>query len=155
MTTAVHPYVERLLRGGERPHGPYAWLNERRAAALERANALAVPTTRDEEWRYTDITPLTRTSFAYAMPGAVPPRGVVEPLLLPEAAARLVFIDGYFAPEYSVTSQAAITVESLAAALQRPAEGTEHALARLASVESRLFTALNTAHLRDGAYVRA
>ncbi|MGE5526604.1 MAG: Fe-S cluster assembly protein SufD [Rhodospirillaceae bacterium] len=155
MTTAVHPYIEALLRGGEMSHSPYAWLNERRAHALERANALAVPTTRDEEWRFTDITPLTRTSFNNALPGATPDRAALEKLLLPEATARLVFIDGYFAPEYSVTIRAAVTVESLLAALQRPAEGTEQVLARLASVDSRVFVALNTAHLRDGAYVHA
>ncbi|HWI15587.1 MAG TPA: SufD family Fe-S cluster assembly protein, partial [Burkholderiales bacterium] len=155
MTTAVHPYIEALLHGGETPHSPYAWLNERRAHALERANALTVPTTRDEEWRFTDITPLTRTGFRYATRGAAPDRASVERLLLPEAAARLVFIDGYFAAEYSATARGALTIESLHAALQRPADGTERALARLASFEHRVFTALNTAHLHDGAYVHA
>ena len=155
MNTAVHPYIEALLHGGEAPHSPYAWLNERRAHALERANALTVPTTRDEEWRFTDISPLTRTGFRNALPGALPDRAAVEKLLLPEAAARLVFVDGYFAPEFSVPERSKITVEGLQAALQRPADGTEHVLARLASVEARVFTALNTAHLRDGAYVHA
>jgi len=155
MTTAVHPYIEALLHGGETPHSPHAWLNERRSHALERANALTVPTTRDEDWRFTDITPLTRTGFRYATPGAAPDRAAVERLLLAEATARLVFIDGYFAPEYSATTQGAVTIESLQAALQRPADGAEQALARLASIEHRVFTALNTAHLHDGAYVHA
>lgn len=155
MNTAVHPYIEALLHGGEAPHSPYAWLNERRAHALERANALSVPTTRDEEWRFTDISPLTRTGFRNALPGALPDRAAMEKLLLPEATARLVFVDGYFAPEFSVPGRSKTTVESLQAALQRPADGTEHVLARLASVEARVFTALNTAHLRDGAYVHA
>jgi Fe-S cluster assembly protein SufD len=153
MTTAVHPYIEGLLRGGEAPHGPYPWLNERRAHALERANALAVPTTRDEEWRFTDITPLTRTGFTNAQPGTMPERGAVEPLLLPEAAARLVYVDGHYVPQWSVTARSGVAAESLSVALQRPASGVEHALARLASVESRVFTALNTAHLREGAHV--
>jgi Fe-S cluster assembly protein SufD len=155
MNTTVHPYIEALLHGGETPHSPYAWLNERRAYALERANALTVPTTRDEDWRFTDITPLTRSGFKNAMPGAAPDHVAVERLLLPEATARLVFIDGYYAPEYSVVARGPVTVDTLLAALQRPAEGTEHTLACLASFESRIFTALNTAHLRDGAYVHA
>ncbi len=154
-TTAVHPYIESLAHGGGAPHTPYAWLNERRAHALERANALAVPTTRDEEWRFTDITPLTRTGFRDAAHATMPDAAAVERLFLPEAQARLVFVDGHYAPQWSLAARSAVTVESLAAALQRPADGTEHALARLASYESRVFTALNTAHLRDGGYVHA
>jgi len=57
---APHPYITALLSGCEPAREKLAWLAERRAAALERANALTVPTTRDEEWRFTDITPLTR-----------------------------------------------------------------------------------------------
>jgi Fe-S cluster assembly protein SufD len=117
MNTTVHPYIEALLHGGETPHSPYAWLNERRAYALERANALTVPTTRDEDWRFTDITPLTRSGFKNAMPGAAPDHVTVERLLLPEATARLVFIDGYYAPEYSVVARGSVTVDTLLAAL--------------------------------------
>jgi len=35
-----------------------------RAQALERANALTVPTTRDEEWRFTDISPADQAEFS-------------------------------------------------------------------------------------------
>jgi len=49
MNTATgHPYIEALLKGYEAPRGSISWLNERRAHALERANALTVPTTRAE-----------------------------------------------------------------------------------------------------------
>jgi Fe-S cluster assembly protein SufD len=66
------PYVKPAAAGRGAPGGSgRAWLDARRAEALERANALAVPTTRDEEWRFTDLTPLTRlsSSRSRAAPG--------------------------------------------------------------------------------------
>ena len=60
-TTAVHPYIESLLTGTrELATTPHPWLNERRGAALERANALSVPTTRDEDWHFTNPSPQRR-----------------------------------------------------------------------------------------------
>lgn len=157
MTTAVHPYIEALLHGSaDATHGPHAWLNERRAHALERANALAVPTTRDEDWRFTDLTPLMRIRFGKPGAAAVPQLSDVEPWFLPEATARLVFVDGRYAPQWSTPAHGgAIGVSPLAAALREPSGVTDGTLARLARFEGRVFTALNTAHLHDGAYVHA
>ena len=101
MTTAVHPYIESLLTGSrDLPRTPHAWLDERRGAALERANALSVPTTRDEEWRFTDLTQLTRLQLRPAAAVSVA-REAVEPMVVPEAGARLVFVDGVYAPALS------------------------------------------------------
>ena len=155
MTTTVHPYIETLLRGsGDAAHGPCAWLNERRAHALERANALTVPTTRDEDWRFTDLTPLTRIRFGKPAASAVPQLADVEPSFLPEATARLVFLDGEYMQQWSKPGQGDVTASSLASALREPSGTADDTLARLAHFEDRVFTALNTAHLHDGAYVR-
>ena len=101
---ATHPYVAALLAGCEPAQGRLAWLNERRAQALERANALAVPTTRDEEWRFTDITPLTRMRFQPAAAAAPLRTADVASFVAPEATTRLVFVDGIFAPEHSISA---------------------------------------------------
>src|SRR5687767_15473953 len=101
-TTAVHPYIDALLSGTrELPAAPQAWLNARRGAALERANALSVPTTRDEEWRFTDLSQLTRVQLRPAGVAPAVAANVLDPMIVPEAGARLVFIDGAFAPELS------------------------------------------------------
>ena len=60
--------VERLLtgqsEGGTARTAPkLAWLSKLRAEAVERVGALTVPTVRDEAWRFTDISALTRQSF--------------------------------------------------------------------------------------------
>ncbi len=158
MSTVVgttHPYIASLLSGCEPGHDQLSWLGERRAAALERANALAVPTTRDEEWRFTDITPLTRVPFQPAV--AVPHLGAddIAKFIIPEAGVRLTFVDGMFAPELSANAGLpyGVVVTSLAAGLATHGSVIERHLARHARFEQDVFAALNTARLRDGALV--
>jgi hypothetical protein len=129
---AAHPYVAALLAGYEPPTGGLGWLSERRARALERANALAVPTTRDEEWRFTDITPLTRIGFRRAAGAATPGMDDIAPFTAPEAALRLVFVDGVHAPALSSTAglPRGIAVANLAAALAAHGADMEPHLAR-------------------------
>jgi len=155
LVTAKHPYIESLLKGYEMPRSGISWLNERRAHALERANALTVPTTRDEEWRFTDISPLTRVAF---QPAAATPRLALADIggqLVPEAATRLVFVNGVYAPELSVSAglPEGVVVGSLAAAINTHAGVIQPHLARHAAFEDEVFTALNTAYLRDGAFI--
>jgi Fe-S cluster assembly protein SufD len=150
--------VASLLAGsGALPRSPAAWLDARRAAALERANALAVPTTRDEDWRFTDLTPLTKLQFQpVAAPGDVPAAAIAG-YAVAEAAAQLVFVDGIYVPALSQRGAlpAGITVELLADALQSRAALIEPQLARLADGEHDLFTALNTAFLQHGVFIHA
>jgi Fe-S cluster assembly protein SufD len=157
--TARHPYIESLLKGHELPVGANAggasWLGERRAQALERANALAVPTTRDEEWRFTDITPLTKIAFQPAAAPATVTMADISRFIAPEATVHLVFVDGVYAPALSASAGLpyGVVVTNLASALASHAAVMEPHLARLAGFESEVFTALNTAHLRDGAFI--
>lgn len=155
-TTAVHPYIESLLSGfRELPRTAHAWLNELRGAALERANALAVPTTRDEEWRFTDLTALTRLQVRAAnVPGRVG-ADALRPYRVPEAGATLVFVDGIYEPALSTTGEEGLgaRVVPLGAALKTDAKRLKPYLAQLAGFEQNVFAALNTAHLRDGAVV--
>ena len=154
MTTAVHPYIESLLTGTrELPAAPHAWLNARRGSALERANALSVPTTRDEEWRFTDLTQLTRLQLRTPGVASVSPEALA-PMVVPEAGARLVFVDGAYAPSLStIEAGCGARVMPLADALKSDASAVEPHLARLAAFDQNVFAALNTAHLRDGAVV--
>ncbi|MES2563858.1 MAG: Fe-S cluster assembly protein SufD [Pseudomonadota bacterium] len=159
MTSAVHPYVDALLSGTrDLPGTPHAWLNARRGAALERANALSVPTPRDEEWRFTDLAPLTRLQFS--APAAKTPMqaAALTPYVVPEAGARLVFVDGVYASHLSSLAimgndVAGVRVAPLIAALTTDVARVEPYLARLAAFDRNVFVALNTAHLRDAAVI--
>jgi Fe-S cluster assembly protein SufD len=153
--TARHPYIQSLLKGWETPRGGISWLNDRRAQALERANALAVPTTRDEEWRFTDITPLTKVAFQPVSGAAQVTMADVSGYIVPEATTHLVFVDGVYNPALSANAGLpyGVVVAPLAAALATHGAVIEPHLARLAGFESDVFAALNTAHLRDGAFI--
>jgi Fe-S cluster assembly protein SufD len=152
---AAHPYIEALLKGYDAPRGGASWLNERRAQALERANALTVPTTRDEDWRFTDVTPLTKVPFRPAAGAARLGAEDVAAFVAPEATVRLVFVDGVFAPQFSASAglPRGVVVTNLAAALGSHAVVIEPHLARHAAFENEVFAALNTCHLRDGAFI--
>ncbi len=155
VVAAKHPYIEALLKGYEMPRGGVSWLNERRAQALERANALTVPTNRDEEWRFTDISPLTKASFQPAAGTQWPALAEISGFIAPEATIRLVFVNGTFAPELSSSTGLpdGVVVAPLATALGTHAAVIQPHLARHAGFENDVFTALNTAYLRDGAYI--
>jgi Fe-S cluster assembly protein SufD len=151
---ARHPFVEALVAGGRTlPASPASWLNQRRAAALERANALSVPTTRDEDWRFTDLAPLNRLQCQ--PPAAAASAVDVMPFVLPEAALRLTFVDGVYAPSLSIRGALpdGVSASTLAEGLKDDAALIERHLTAQAGFEHQLFTALNTAWLRDGAWL--
>jgi Fe-S cluster assembly protein SufD len=146
-------YLDSLMRGQAQlaaAHSSPAWLKQLRARAVERVGALTLPTTRDEDWRFTDILPLTRQSWhpVQGSPGLAP--ADLERLSLPEAAARLVFVDGRYAPQNSF-NRSGLTVENLPAGMAAHGASVEAHLARHAGFEHDAFTAVNTAFLHDGA----
>jgi len=156
METPTSSYLERSLQNqAQLPLSPLSWLNRLRGEALERANALRVPTTRDEDWRFTDLSPLYQGSFEPVTRPAAVDSQTLEQYRVPEAAARLVFVDGVYIPELSVAvSEAGIEVSSLV----REASGHEFvvrdSLAQIADFQTDVFTAVNTAWLHDAAVVR-
>jgi Fe-S cluster assembly protein SufD len=142
---------------GERPavRSDAGWLGDLRAQALERANALSVPTTRDEEWRFTDLAPLTRLSFQPVQEAGAPDLDGLRKHLLSDAPVRLVFVDGVIVPALSqLPASGGVWVSELKTALRDPrATVLEGRLARFAPFDANLFTALNTAFLSSGALV--
>ena len=129
-----------------------------RRAALARFEELGFPTTRDEEWRFTNVSPIARTNF---MPAGRPEAGAVSMeqidrfLFHGHAGHRLVFVNGHFVPELSDagTAPAGVVVDGLAASLERyPDLVTQH-LSRHARVDENGFTALNAAFMQDGAFL--
>jgi Fe-S cluster assembly protein SufD len=158
MTTDVHnAYLESLLAGQARlPSGQRSWVNTLRAAALERAHALTVPTTRDEDWRFTDLSPLYRLAFRAAAPDPHPVVDLIAPHVIPEAGARLVFVDGTFIAALSSLPVAeGVLVASLAQAIEPHGELIGQHLGTVAGFERDAFAAINTAYLHDGAVIIA
>jgi Fe-S cluster assembly protein SufD len=146
-------YLDSLLHGqSSLPSSARGWLNALRADALERANALSVPSTRDEEWRYTDLSPLYRTSFQRAEAAGQVTLEELAGLEVPEAGSRLTFVDGHLVPALShMAAGAGLTLRPLSAALTGPDPVLEQHLSRYAPLGDDPFIALNTAWLHEGA----
>ncbi len=160
MTTASIPrpldYLASLLAGQPTlPASPMGSLNALRAEAVDRVGVLTVPTTRDEEWRFTDISPLTKQNFQPVRARA--PREIVDAdrFDLVEATTRLVFVDGVYAPELSRDAQDGTVVANLATTHAAQREMIARHLGRHAAFRDNVFAALNTAFVQDGALVIA
>lgn len=150
---AANSYLAGLLAGYTAvPAAPLAWFNDLRAHAVDRVSALTVPTTRDEDWRFTDISPLTKISFQPARTSAALQASDIGRFARPEASARLTFIDGVYAPAHSF-NRSGIEVGSLAAGLAQHGALLQNHLGRHARFDANAFAALNTAFLNDGAMV--
>lgn len=73
-----------------------------RRAGIERFQALGFPTPRQEAWRLTNVAPIAGTPFSLpAAPAGIGPADI-QPYVY-DGCARLVFLDGHFAPALSST----------------------------------------------------
>jgi Fe-S cluster assembly protein SufD len=140
------------------PVGGRAWLHPIRSAAIDRFAELGFPTLDDEEWRFTNLSPLTRVPFQATTRfdlDAAAARKLDELLVRAGPGSRLVFVNGRYAAALSRPGRLpeGVVAGSLAAALERTPEQVKPHLARYALFQESTFVALNTAFLRDGAFV--
>ncbi len=144
----------------EANHFP-AWLGELRKKALEEFAEAGFPTTRHEAWRFTNVSRIAETRWCAPETSA---NGAAASLLdrhaIPGVAARIVFVDGLFAPELSALENLpeGLQVVALRRAQQQPSgdlpgRWIESHLARHAAIGENAFVALNTAFFQDGALI--
>lgn len=128
-----------------------------RRAAISSFGEIGFPTTRHEEWKYTNVTPVMQIPFKRAEwePDGLTSETLVRAPFGKLAASQLVFVNGHYSRELSSLRRLpeGIKVESLATALDHKHESVEPHLARYASYRGYAFVALNTAFMRDGAFV--
>ena len=148
-------YLETLLAGQPQlPASPLAWINALRAEAVNRLDVLALPTLRDEEWRFTDISQLTKLSFSPALSATYLETADIAHFCIEEASTRLVFVDGIYAPQLSsAASNSGVVVSNLPTVLATHAAVIEAHLGRHAAFRDNVFAALNTAFLHDAAVI--
>ena len=140
---------------GRARHEP-GWLLEQRRQAIERFAQYGFPTTKDEEWRSTNLAPLTSRELSLPRLGGAVSDAELEPLLVPGLeGCRLVFVDGRFAPALSQLASVpnAVTVCSLAEVIADAPEKVRPWLESDGLEQQDAFDRLNDAFLGDGAYV--
>ena len=156
VATSPHTYAAQFARLAQETTLPAA-LASLRDDAFRCFNRLGFPTTRLEEWRFTNVSSIAETAFVAPTAGAGDARTDLDVLHVPRLGGpELVFVNGTFAPALSTTEglPVGVRMRSLATALaDDDAETVASHLGRLARIESQAFAALNTAFLRDGAVI--
>lgn len=154
---ATSPWFGQLPAPDEGGASP-AWLGELRRSAAERFGAVGFPHPKDEEWRFTQLAPITGTVFHPAARDTNARRAAeaVERFTFGrQAACELVFVNGHFEAPLSKLPRLprGVQVMSLADALNAEEQLVRQHLARYAKFDANPFVALNTGSLRHGAFV--
>jgi Fe-S cluster assembly protein SufD len=136
-----------------------SWLARIRTSAMERFGELGFPTTKHEEWKYTSVAPIARSSFRLLSGEASDGRRVSQSALAQRIgyvpSPGLVFVNGRYAEQLSSPGDlpAGVRMRSLAAVLAGDPASLEPHLAHYAAYDQNPFVALNTAFMEDGALV--
>lgn len=131
------------------------WLTALRKSAWERFNEIGLPTTRNEDWRFTSVAPITQATFSRAPTlgsRTIPPE-LIGGLRLPNTT-EVVFVNGYMVPALSEVNGVGFSVTSLPQALVRKVPDLPKTLGRVAGFSQNGFTALNTAQFTDATLIR-
>ncbi len=139
------------------PGSGVAWLQRLREAALDHFKTAGFPSTRDEDWKYTNLRSLQKQSFQLPAPSCV---GLIEEdlgeaLMGDLEAHRLVFVNGRYTAQLSKPGKLprGVKLGSLAQAIVEVPTELEPFLGHYADSTANGFAALNSALMRDGAYI--
>ena len=149
--SSEHSFVSEFeaLQAREQGSTPQ-WLQSLRRDAFREFESLGFPTTRDEDWKYTNVAPIARQRFTLARAGDYPDSSISS-LDFP----GLRFVGGKCASSDGLESDALpIEVTSLARALGDSTKAVEGRLAVNPAHVTNGFVSLNRAFLEDGGFIR-
>jgi Fe-S cluster assembly protein SufD len=134
------------------------WLTPLRKAGIASFADQGFPTLHDEDWRFTNVTPIAKLQFQLAREAAI---NGAETKLIDESAFaklsghRLVFVNGFFSAKLSGIKPVSggVRIENLSAALAKDSALIEKHLGKYAHTASNTFAALNQAFFTDGAFI--
>ena len=131
-----------------------AWLNELRRREWQRFVKIGVPSVKDEEWKYTNITPIIEQ--AYALPEQAGAKASIGALdgYINDGDRNFVFVNGEFVPSLSSKSTpSGITILPLTEAWQKKEADLCQLLDRQPDVLDTSFSSLNRAFTHQGIFI--
>ena len=136
--------------------GP-SWVDDLRQAGMASFAALGFPTTKEEDWKYTNVEPVVARSFGFA-DGEAQKIGAAEILssaFVDAGAPRLVFLNGVYTPALSSVQRLpnGVRLANLPELLRSNDSAAASQIGRHANHRRNAFVALNTAFMGDGAAV--
>ncbi len=150
------PYLAQFAAVRPDLPGAAPWLGALRDHAIERFAETGLPTPRMEDWRFTDLRRLARTSFAVPSSGPAPELDWIEPWYLDGPCHRLVFANGRFAPRYSDIGELppGVRLQPLAEVVSDDPGLLASDLGECADRHDGALIDLNTAMMQDGLVLR-
>jgi len=129
-----------------------SWVRRLREEAMISFVEKGFPTTRDEAWRYTDLTAIREAAFAFEAGNTFLPSDRIEELQKEHGGNLIVFLNGRYVAEASLLSDP-VEVVDLRKALEAMPELESHC-GSVADFKQNAFVALNTAFLGEGVLIR-
>jgi Fe-S cluster assembly protein SufD len=125
-----------------------------RRAALERFLACGFPTTRNEQWKYTNLRRLESRAFELA--SASPIDAAIPIEALASGSARLVFVNGHYVAGLSELPALppGVTIVTLAQWIEHDGDDAARHLASNLDAATAPFDALNAAFFEDGVFIQ-
>ncbi len=137
-------FSEARIRQGAEPD----WLRRRRERALERFLASGVPTPRDEEYKYTNLSALASGELLFSENPSGPP--AVLPAYASGNGASILLRGSQAPPEAEGNLPAGLRIRRLAEAVRSDPDWLNGRLAAVAPIDDHPLSALNTAFFEDG-----
>jgi Fe-S cluster assembly protein SufD len=155
-TEQLGTYLESFTEFQKRAAGrDLPWLRNLRESAFARFCEVGFPTTHDEDWRFTNVSAIAKTSFELSRDANKVTKQEVEQFGVAGLGCRVVLVNGQFSRELSSIGQlpAGVSVNSLAEEISANSSSVESHLGRYLDIHRDSFSALNTAFAEDGGYV--
>lgn len=127
-----------------------------RKDAISIFSELPFPTQKDEEWKYTNISPLLKHNFSPASGKEIVSSKTVSKFLFDKMEhSLLVFVNGIYSSELSILVDIpkGVIVGSIAEALKNNNPIVKQHLGNYARNEKFFFTTLSSAFIKDGTFI--
>lgn len=127
-----------------------------RKSAISNFQGLNFPTQKDEEWKYTNISPLLKHNFSSAQIKEDVAPDIINKFLFDKLEhSLLVFVNGIYSPKLSNITDLpkGVEVGSIAEAIRSDNPIVKKHLGNYAKNENYFFTTLSSAFIKDGAFV--
>jgi Fe-S cluster assembly protein SufD len=128
-----------------------AWLKDRRDHGAKRFADVGFPTTRNEDWRFTNVAPIAEAKYPVAKGAFKQAASLIAGVHVP-GAVRLAIVNGEFVPALSdlSTLPKGLRIVGLRDGVRDGSDGLEQHLGKVFNIDAHPFAALNTSLLDDG-----
>ena len=131
-------------------------IHKLRKEAIQNFSLLNFPTIHDEDWKYTNITPLLKYNFKPFDGEITFNEDQIKKFLFKKLSNNLlVFINGHFVKRLSKTINLpnGVVIGNIASEIKNNSTVIDSYFSKYANYKDQIFTALSTAFTMDGAFI--